>query len=582
MENSKRKLIWAIFLIASFVTGTIVIYGYSKYTRASSDGFSSIQIFHERSLNLQGLTVYINEENSNKYSYSKPYKFQFINDTVASIEFETLLKFRTLRCYFEYPGEMISVKNLVLTDLKSKYLIELENLNTVGLRRTADKKNFEFEVVKSNGYFNPTKRFIYDSDFRGLYQLLIPILLLISFFTYVIYKINIDGKLFKKVGLPEISLSILILSEFLPAPVYNIALILGVVLNLKTIRLNTIKKNKVNLIFLLFFLIYFFNNLFVTQGGFEDLRTTERFLPFLILSILIPAIAKRKYLMFFPISAIVIGLGLLVTSIFDAFVHGNVVFLSFENFAKYLHPVYYSYLLFFSVIYVQHYYFGRLKYVILTSLIFFLIFSGSKMVLFFSLLVLLTGLINSKKVIIFSLVLISVIFLFSPLKKRFKEVLNQNDLTILNEKHIKNSNDSRINGLTFRLILWREALATMEGTDYIFGKGVTRKTNMILEERLQKLGLLKHQNYNPHNQYVDTFWRTGIVGLLCLILIPLYCLLEGLKRNDRLLILFALFMLAVMSSESIFGRVNGVYFFTTVLLLLMNTKNTDENCHIRN
>ena len=123
-----------------------------------------------------------------------------------------------------------------------------------------------------------------------------------------------------------------------------------------------------------------------------------------------------------------------------------------------------------------------------------------------------------------------------------------------------------------RLILWRETLATMNGFDYLLGKGVTRATNKTLENRLDNLGMRRHLTFNPHNQYIDTFWRTGIIGLVLLISIPIYSLLIGIKRKDKLIILFSFFMIAVMFSESIFGRVRGIYFFTTILLVLINTK----------
>jgi O-antigen ligase len=123
----------------------------------------------------------------------------------------------------------------------------------------------------------------------------------------------------------------------------------------------------------------------------------------------------------------------------------------------------------------------------------------------------------------------------------------------------------------------------MEVADILLGKGVTKETNSLLSARLNKLGLKNHIDFNPHNQYIDTFWRTGFLGLFVLIAIPLFSFVVGLKNRDKLLIQFSLFMMAVMFSESIFGRVNGIYFFTTVILILINTSTSklDENRNIR-
>jgi O-antigen ligase len=203
------------------------------------------------------------------------------------------------------------------------------------------------------------------------------------------------------------------------------------------------------------------------------------------------------------------------------------------------------------------------------------------MVLGFSLLVLIITHVNNKKIFIIIIPITFVIILFSPLKSRFNDILNQKDFSILQEKRIVDEADPRINGLTFRLILWREALNTMHGKDYVLGKGVTDQTDKLLEDRLVNLGLLSHKSFNPHNQYVDTFWRTGVFGLVLLILIPIYSLVIGIKRKDKLIIQFSLFMFVVMWTESIFGRVNGVYFFTTVILILMNSNKVNENSNTR-
>ncbi|GAL82111.1 hypothetical protein JCM19274_9 [Algibacter lectus] len=354
------------------------------------------------------------------------------------------------------------------------------------------------------------------------------------------------------------------------------------ILNVRSISWTAIKAQKINLIIIGFFLIYLLNNLFISEESFNEMSTIERFLPFIILSVVLPSIGHRKFLALFPVSAFAIGFGFLLTSIFDVFIHHNFEFLSFDLFTKYIHPVYFSYLLFFSICFIDLNYKGKNKYILEFILFVFLIFSGSKMVFLFSLVVVSLNFIKNKKTTLLILPLAIIVVLFSPLKHRFSEIINKEDLTVLNEKHIEKPNDTRVNGLTLRLILWRETLATMNGIDYVFGKGVSKQTNKTLQKRLYVLGLTHHLNFNPHNQYVDTFWRTGIIGLLLLISIPIYSLvIGGVKRRDKLLIQFSLFMLAVMCSESIFGRVNGIYFFSTVILILMNTTKHNENSNIR-
>lgn len=578
-----KKLLYVFTGITIAIITIVVLYGYGKYFCLDESPISTIHITHGKHIRSQGLTLYVSGASESNLNYSRPYKFKSLNDSVLSLQLDDSLKLRAFRCYFEYPGEKIEIKSIDLFSSTKKYSINLnQKFNNDGLKWAEEKGKLKFEVMQSNGFIDAPKHILYPSDFNELYKLFIPLLIVICFLTYLVYSLDLNKINLKTIGIPGISLAILILSEFLPAPTYNVALILGVVLNVKVINFKKIIQSKINLIFLAFFVIYLLNNLFLTDKGYTTLNTIERFLPFLVLVIIIPSIATRKYLILFPVSAISIGMGLFVTSIFDTFAHHNLTFLSFDDFSKYLHPVYYSYLLFFSICFIDLNYKSKQKYILEFVLFLFLIFSGSKIVFLFSLIVVSVNLLKNKKTALLILPLVLIVALFSPLKDRFDEILNKEDFTVLSEEYIEDPNTARVNGLTLRLILWRETLATMHGRDYVFGKGVTEQTDKLLENRLINLGLVSHKNFNPHNQYVDTFWRTGIIGLLFLILIPMYSLVIGVKRKDKLLIQFSLFMLIVMFSESIFGRVNGIYFFTTVILILMNTNKRNEDSHIRN
>ena len=579
-----KKLFYSFLAIAVAIFTLITIFCFGKYKYIEENSFTDIQITHNNNnIRYEGFTIYAEGQTENNFNYQRPYKLKPVNDSVLSVKLDDSLKLKSFRCYFEYAGEKIEITSIDLLSVTKNHTIDLnQEFESHGLKWTTKEGKLKFEVSQVNGFLDTPKQFLYPSNFKNIYQFLIPIIIVILFLTYLVYNINFSKINLRTIGVKEVSLAILILSEFLPAPIYNIALILGVVLNIRRISFKNITQNKVNLLFILFFVIYLINNLFISKEGYTSLRTIERFLPFLILSIILPTIANRKYLVLFPVSAIAIGTGLLVTSIFEVFVNGNMVFVSFSDFTKYLHPVYFSYLLFFSICYIDLAYKNKLKYILELILFIFLIFSGSKMVFLFSLIVVLINLIKNKKLLIVIFPLIIVVLLFSPLKKRFDEILKIEDLTILSEKHINNPNDARINGLTLRLLLWREALATMNTKDFFIGKGVTKETNKTLSKRLSNLGLKSHVGFNPHNQYVDTFWRTGFLGFFVLIAIPFYSFALGLRNKDKLLIQFSLFMIAVMFSESIFGRVNGIYFFTTVILILINSSQLHENRNIRN
>ncbi|PKB42608.1 O-antigen ligase [Cellulophaga sp. RHA19] len=578
-----RKLKTVHYFIFSLILVIIslCLYVFVKY-EVLQNPITSVNLIFTNEVGKEDIPiVYISSDNESEINFKTVYKFKDTGNLTYQCRLDGTKKLRRIRLYFPHPNRTVSIKEINLkTETKVVNIPLLKFKKREGINCSVQSNEIELEVLIKNGYIELPNVYVYSSDFNNILQLILPLVIVLILLGITIKTFNPIQ--IKSLPVPIVAIYLFVLSIFLPAPAYNVALILMALLNIKRLSWEDITSQKGNLIILGFFMVYAFNNFFISEEGFNELSILERFLPFLVLSVVLPSIANRKYLSLFPISAFVLGFGFLLTSIFDVFIHQNFVFLSFDFFAKYLHPVYFSYLIFFSICYIDLHYSGKYKYILEFILFVFLIFCGSKMVFLFSLIVVFMNLLKNKKTVLLIIPLALIVIIFSPLKHRFSEIINQDDLSVLNESHIKNPNDSRINGLTLRLILWRETLSTMNGLDYVFGKGVTKETNKHLNKHLIDLGLKNHIGFNPHNQYVDTFWRTGIIGLLLLILIPVYSLVIGIKRKDKLLMQFSLFMLAVMCSESIFGRVNGIYFFTTVILLLMNTNKLNENSNTRN
>ena len=579
IKNFKTGHYSLLALISIFIL--LGFYLFTKYDVLQKPITSVELVFSDEVSKKDIPIIYISSDKESNINFKTVYKFKDTGNLVYQCQLDEAKKLRILRFYFPYTNREVLIKSISLKSSNKVISIPLHKFKKrEGINCIEQQNNLKLETLNKKGYIELPTAYIYTSDFKNIYQLILPLLVLLILIVFTLKGLKpIDIKPF---SVKSITLSLLVLSIFLPAPIYNIALILMAVLNVKYISWLAIKAQKINLIIIVFFIIYLLNNLFVSEESFRQMSTIERFLPFVILGIVLPSIADRKFLFLFPVSAFAIGFGFLVTSIFDVYIHQNFVFLSFDFFAKYLHPVYFSYLLFFSICCIDVNYKGKHKYILEFILFVFLIFSGSKIVFTFSLLVVFINLVKNKKTAFLIIPLVVIVVLFSPFINRFNEIIKKEDLSVLKESYIENPYDGRINGLTLRLILWREALGTMNGMDYIFGKGVTKKTNKILSERLDNLGMKEHLSFNPHNQYVDTFWRTGIIGLLFLILIPLYSLKDAIKRKDKLLIQFSLFLIAIMCSESIFGRVNGVYFFTVVILLLINSNKINEDSHIRN
>ncbi|MDO1502199.1 O-antigen ligase family protein [Winogradskyella maritima] len=569
----------AIVLITLF---TAIVYYFMNY-RMADGHIKSIGIIYQDAPTFNQLpTIYFSEDKESVITFNRPYKLKKTSNLEYHLEIPDDTKLRKFRIYFEFPGEKLTFKLNFSTDTGTYQYKSLESLFPSGLGGVnLENEILSFRVERENGYLESSKVFSYSSDLKDIHIFflsLTPIILLAFFFSR-----NLNFSIPKKFKLMECLMTALILSIFLPPPTYNIVLIMLFTFGLIKFRKRYwLPNNKLHLIITAFFLIYLVNNIICVLNGAKGFNTIERLLPLFLLSFLIPVYGRRTDLKNFLAVSLLIGAYLFVTSIIDFQIHNNLEFFSFTNFSKFLHPVYYSYLLFFSIIYILYEKKQSYRYLYLGLLFILLVFSGSKIVLSFTLLLIILKFLKFN-IKAFCFVIVVVALLVSlPVKHRFSEILSADDISILEETMITDYSDQRLNGFTLRLLLWRETFATMTPTDYIFGKGVKKSTNVELYNRIENLGLIKHKSYNPHNQYVQTLWKTGIIGLIFLLMIPVYSFYIGLINKDKLMMTFALFMIFVMLSESIFGRVRGVYFFTTVLLILANTKHIYENSNTRN
>ncbi|MGJ8591429.1 MAG: O-antigen ligase family protein [Aquaticitalea sp.] len=561
----------------------IWLYSQNKYI-LFDDGVSQVEITVNTDIDKNAIPIlYLAANNQSELNFKTPIQLQKTSENTYAAQIDETLKLRFFRLYFNNPGQSLKFYGLKIssdTDVRDIDISRIKNYEKLKFKKSDVEDAFAIDIYATQSYIEMPQRLVYHEDLSNLYiyALLLFFIALVAFL--ILRMFNIEYLNLTKVSF--FGLPLLILSVFCPAPVYNVALILTVVLNIKKLRNINFRHQKMSIVLISFFLIYLLNNLFVSVDGYHDMSVVDRFLPLLVLSLIIPVISNRNYLIFFPIAALILGFGFLSTSVLDALINRNEVYLSFDYFTKYLHPIYYSYLLFFSICYIHLTIKDFRKYYFIGVLFVFMVFSGSKMVLIFTLIAMFIDIVKTHETGLLAIPLILILILFSPLKDRFNDVLRVDDTSILKDNHIEDPYDARINGLTLRLILWREALQTMDGPDYLIGKGVTDSAEDELSLRIGELGLTKHTSYNPHNQYVDTFWRTGIIGLLCLLLIPIYGVYFGLKNKDILLIQFSVFMFAIMFSESIFGRVNGIYFFTIVLLILINSKPKHEHSDHRN
>ncbi|GAA4941858.1 hypothetical protein GCM10023314_13590 [Algibacter agarivorans] len=568
MDNkAKKRLIYFLLFSLLIYSG---IYLWTNYQLVNV-AVSGIKVELNKNALDKGIPLlYTNRNKEATIDLQKPYRFKKINDSVIILDNLEDLDISKFRVYFEYPGTNYMFRKLTVFSKNLSNEISLDDIKEhEGVKKQDD---LFFDVKMHNSFLEYPFVLIDKIPYLKITFGILFVGLLLYFFLLKTSVFDLLLTLKKE----DILFAMFLLSIFSFAPLYNIALILGVPFYIKYFDWKLFKENKLNILFILFFIVYLINNICISNSVANEFSTIERFVPFIFIPILMASIKFSNALYYLMLSALAIGIVLFTSSLLDFIILERHEYFSFKQFSKYYHPVYLSYLFFLVICFLQQYYHHREKYILQGVFLLFLIFLGSKLVLLVAVpLYLLFHLNVKRKSVIFvvlCVMLLPSVLLFKPLQKRFNDILNFNDLSLLKETKIHDSNDSRVNGLTLRLILWKEAIATLNGFDeFAFGNGVSRLRAEDLRARLTSLGLIHHKGLNPHNQYVDTFWRTGFIGFIVLILIFAQSIIMGVKSKNKILLIFTLFLMFSFITESVFGRVRGVYFITVSLLILTNT-----------
>lgn len=133
------------------------------------------------------------------------------------------------------------------------------------------------------------------------------------------------------------------------------------------------------------------------------------------------------------------------------------------------------------------------------------------------------------------------------------------------------------NGTAFRVYQLRIFKEMLQEDNILFtGYGLNASLNKIKQKGIQYnvyRGDDKQEGYhmlNFHNQYIEIFADTGIIGFILLIFIQIFNLKNALKNKDFTHIAFAILMISLFLTESFLWRQRGVVFFT-MLYCLYNT-----------
>lgn len=561
--KAKKISFWLAFV---FVLGLLNAYLFFRYNIGSRE---IEKITFESNIDKSDLLLYANSERNPEIDFTKPV-FAKGDSNVYVFDLRSL-KLRQYRIYLGAKHDSVFLGTLHVYYEGSDHKLNFSEFELHGIQ----KRHFSSEAElwfqnEPNAYLEFNSEVIEMWELCNAELLILIIAYVISVFAAILFK-DVRVKRISFFRIKIVSVYIFLFSIFLPLPVFNITFMFSLLLVIKDFDYRRLLGNKLALLFMLYFVFFIFNNLFISHA--YNPKITETMLPFLFLPFYFACLPKINYLPAFPIAGFLISIYFLATASIDLLFYHHLSTFSFDSFTKYIHPVYFSYLLFFSICYLEIKESTKNRNpLVFAVLLTALLCCGSKLVI--GLVVLFYTLKYFKKSMIMGLavmgLLIVGVLLFPPTRTRFIEIVSMKNITILSENPIKNSQDTRLNGLTLRLIIWQESLKTLESSgDFTFGKGVDQHADKTLENRLLARGLEVGQTkYDPHNQLITTFYKMGMLGLGVLLIVCIYVYRRAIRSKDRLLLYSIILFSAAMLTESILQRVVGIYFFISILLLL--------------
>lgn len=537
--------------------------------------FQSMKLVISRSTQMSIPIVYLAKDSNFEVDLEAPLFFTQDNDSIYLVDFGDEITLRQFRLYFNDSSETLNIKHIYLSSDERQHELNLKEFkahNIKIIKKESDLLSIRIAPSKNYNYLEST-RFYYSFDYGSILFAYLLSSLAFWMFPFLIKSTNLILWV-KNLKVEEISIMIFVLAIFLPQRIYNLALAISFILVIRNFCFKTFFDSKINILFILTGVVVLLNFLFINSD--YNFKAIEKYALFFAMPVYASCLRTNKILDLFCISSFLIGLGLVVSASVDIFIFRKLEIVSFDNFTRSIHPVYYSYLLAFSIMYLELKVSVKDKIFLQAILMSLLILSGSKLIISLTIIWLLFFV--GKRIAVFAIpILIAALVLFSPVRERFLSISNLNDLSIVGEKFVSDPKDARLNGLTLRLILWQESLVINDLSDFLFGKGVSLKASKQFENRLLMRGLVNHAEFNSHNQYVTTMQKTGLVGLLILLSTIFFCFHHGRVAGNFLLIYFTAMMGIAMLSESLFERSSGTTFFILITLAMVNfnDKKTD-------
>lgn len=130
-------------------------------------------------------------------------------------------------------------------------------------------------------------------------------------------------------------------------------------------------------------------------------------------------------------------------------------------------------------------------------------------------------------------------------------------------------NKSETDGTAVRILIWKESVNLIK-ENLLFGVTPGDENDVLCTaySSHQLTGALEKQ-LNTHNQYLQTFLGTGIIGFILLFVMTFGALITGFIQRNYLLVLFSALSILNFLVESMLQAQSGFMFFVFFLCLLV-------------
>ncbi len=370
----------------------------------------------------------------------------------------------------------------------------------------------------------------------------------------------------------------------------SLAIVLGgIIITVLFLKTPSRIRSKQILFYIIPFLFFGIHAMGAFDGSYTvaNWRELEQMLPFLVIPLLfiLGSIRKEEFtqvsLFALVLSLIISGLIMIVQSIMVVVISHDWYGLVYHQFVLPMQSgaIYHSLFLLVAIIQIneivileKH---RRVKYLVVTFFLIMLFLSASKLILGIGIPILILKyrkevlfVLKRRKILIPILGLLAIIVLI-PVGLRVVEISKPNfDIVFAKQYRY----DSPLNGLNLRLIQSRFGFEILNKSDaWVNGVGINNSQN-LLDNLYIKYGLYTgyegtddtgYLNYNFHNQFVETLVRSGVIGLILLVMMLI--LLTVTKQSYLFVSKWVVLVIVMLFlTESVLERQLGIVYFCLI------------------